>query len=109
MSCTRGRELGQSAAAYSRVKEGNIVLALAAAKKQKLMQLKAWVVCLGEGMRHGAWADVEEKADTSKWEDQNRFSLFGRALGFINGGKVRLVGFGNMALWKSDAKIGSRF
>lgn len=52
---------------------------------------------------------LEEKADTSKWEGQNRFSLFGRALGFINGGKVRLVGFGNMALWKSDAKIGSRF
>lgn len=39
-SCTQGRELGQSAAAYSRVKEGNIVLALAAAKKQKLMQLQ---------------------------------------------------------------------
>lgn len=35
---------------------------------------------------------LEEKADTPKWEGQNRFSLFDRALGFIDGGKVRFVG-----------------
>lgn len=42
--------------------------------------------------RYGERWMLEEKADTSKWEGENRFSLFGRALGFIDGGRVRLVG-----------------
>lgn len=37
---------------------------------------------------------LEEKADTSKWEAQNRFSEFGRTHGFVVG-KWGLLDVGN--------------